>query len=75
MSDIKKNLEAKLQAFTYQEDAVNYLVNKEYGAIFHEQGLGKSKIAVDLILEWLKKDELDYIILVAKKGLVNNFSH
>ena len=73
MSDIKKNLEAKLQAFTYQEDAVNYLVNKEYGAIFHEQGLGKSKIAVDLILEWLKKDELDYIILVAKKGLVNNW--
>ena len=29
-----------------------------YAAIFHEQGLGKTKIGVDLALEWLKSNEV-----------------
>ena len=66
-------LEAKLQAFCYQTDAVEAIRDLPYGAIFHEQGLGKSKIAVDIILYWLERKLVDTVLLVAKKGLVENW--
>jgi len=68
-----RNLSPKFDAFDYQEQAVDFIKNLEYGGIFHEQGLGKSKIAIDLILYWLKNDIVDVVILVAKKGLVENW--
>ena len=42
------NLQAKLTAFPYQQDAFDAVKDLEYAAIFHEQGLGKTKIAIDL---------------------------
>lgn len=66
-------LDAKLQAFRYQTDAVEAIRDLPYGAIFHEQGLGKSKIAIDIILYWLEKKLVDTVLLVAKKGLVENW--
>ena len=73
MIDDRRNLDPKYNAFEYQKDAVNRLKNLEYGAIFHEQGLGKSKIALDLILHWLQFDKVEKVILVVKKTLVNNW--
>lgn len=66
-------LDAKLQAFQYQTDAAEAIRDLTYGAIFHEQGLGKSKIAVDIILYWLEKKVVDTVLVVAKKGLVENW--
>lgn len=63
----------KLQAFQYQTDASEAIRDLPYGAVFHEQGLGKSKIAIDIILYWLEKKVVDTILLVAKKGLVENW--
>lgn len=63
----------KLQAFQYQTDAAEAIRELPYGAVFHEQGLGKSKIAIDIILYWLEKRLVDTILLVAKKGLVENW--
>ena len=45
-------LDAKLQAFKYQKEAVDSIRDLEFAAVFHEQGLGKSKIAIDLMLYW-----------------------
>lgn len=45
-----------------------------YAAIFHEQGLGKTKIGVDLALEWLKSNEVDSILIVTKRALIENWS-
>ena len=45
----------------------------DYAAIFHEQGLGKTKIATDLILLWLSKDIVDTVFVVTKKMLVDNW--
>ncbi len=67
------NLSAKLEAFAYQREAVEAVRDLEYAAIFHEQGLGKTKIAVDLMLYWLEKGVVDTILLVVKKGLVANW--
>jgi SNF2 family DNA or RNA helicase len=66
-------LTAKHQAFEYQRVAVESLRDLEYGAIFHEQGLGKTKIAIDLLLYWLEKKVIDTAMLVVKKGLVANW--
>lgn len=66
-------LDVKLQAFQYQTDAVEAIRDLPYGAVFHEQGLGKSKIAVDIILYWLEKKVVDTVLLVAKKGLIENW--
>jgi len=67
------NLAVKLEAFAYQREAVEAVRDLEYAAIFHEQGLGKTKIAIDLLLYWLEKRIVETVLLVAKKGLVANW--
>lgn len=67
-------LEPKHAAFPYQQQAVESIRDREYAAIFHEQGLGKTKIAVDLILYWLERRVADTVLLVAKKGLIANWT-
>ena len=65
--------EAKLSAFSYQSEAVNAIKALDYAAIFHEQGLGKSKIAVDLMLYWFASKQVDTVLLVTKKSLIENW--
>ena len=67
------NLSSKLSAFPYQLDAVKATCDLPYAAIFHEQGLGKSKIAIDLTLYWLDSDCVDTVFIVTKKSLVQNW--
>ena len=77
MSNIKffhnTNFETKKPAFPYQQDAFNAIKDLEYAAIFHEQGLGKTKIAIDLMVYWLEKKSIDTIFVVTKKQLVRNW--
>ncbi len=65
-------LDIKHAAFSFQTEAVKAICDLEYAAIFHEQGLGKSKIAIDLMLYWLENRYIDTVLYVAKKGLLNN---
>lgn len=62
----------KFDAFKYQTEAVDAIKDLEYGAIFHEQGLGKTKIAIDILLYWLANN-IDTVIIVTKKTLVLNW--
>jgi SNF2 family DNA or RNA helicase len=66
-------LAAKHSGFVYQIAAVNAVKDLEYSAIFHEQGLGKTKIGVDLCLLWLKEKVVDSILIVTKRGLIQNW--
>ena len=66
-------LSAKHEAYPYQLDAVRAVKTLPYAAIFHEQGLGKTKIAIDLMLLWLGEDVVDTIFVVTKKSLVQNW--
>lgn len=67
------NLMAKIDAFPYQREAFEAIKDLEYAAIFHEQGLGKTKIAIDLLLYWLKYTDIDSALIVTKKQLVQNW--
>ena len=66
-------LVAKLDAYPYQLDAVRAVKDLPYAAIFHEQGLGKTKIATDLMLLWLSEDVVDTVFVITKKTLVQNW--
>ena len=66
-------LTAKYSGFVYQVAAVDAVKDLEYSAIFHEQGLGKTKIGVDLCLLWLKAKAVDSILIVTKRGLIQNW--
>ena len=45
----------------------------EHAALFHEQGLGKTKMALDLILHWLVSGTVDSALVITKKALVENW--
>lgn len=71
--DIKYNFNAKHKAFAYQHEAFLSIKDLPYAAIFHEQGLGKTKIAIDLLLYWLQYKNIDSVLIVTKKTLVKNW--
>lgn len=64
---------ATKRAFSYQNDAFEAIKDLEYSAIFHEQGLGKTKIAIDLSLYWLSRKSIDSVFIVTKKQLIKNW--
>jgi SNF2 family DNA or RNA helicase len=66
-------LSANHKAFGYQLEAFEAICKLEYAGIFHEQGLGKTKIAIDLLLHWLSSGDVDSVIIVVKKGLLTNW--
>ncbi len=66
-------LDAKLNAFPYQKKAAESIWDKEFAGVFHEQGLGKTKIAIDIALHWLESKYVDSVLIVAKKTLIPNW--
>lgn len=66
-------LDGRYEALPYQAEAVRATKDLEYAALFHEQGLGKTKIALDLVLHWLASGAVDSVLTVTKKALVENW--
>lgn len=64
---------AKCDAFKYQYEVFNTIKELDYAGIFLEQGLGKTKVAIDLMLYWLTNRKLDTVLFVTKKGLIQNW--
>ncbi len=72
-TDHRIRYSARHEALPYQADAVKATVDLEYAALFHEQGLGKTKMALDLALRWLAARTVDSVLVVTKKSLVKNW--
>src|SRR6267154_81477 len=69
----KLRLDARHDSYAYQLEAVEAVKRLPYAALFHEQGLGKTKIGIDLTLEWIRQNEIDSILIVTKRGLIANW--
>lgn len=67
-------LGARYEGYAYQVEAVEAVKSLHYSAIFHEQGLGKTKIGVDLALDWLRTDKVDSVLVITKRGLIANWA-
>jgi superfamily II DNA or RNA helicase len=66
-------LDGRYAGYAYQIEAVEAVKELPFSALFHEQGLGKTKIGVDLALEWIRTDQVDSVLIVTKRGLVSNW--
>lgn len=66
-------LSGKHEALPFQAEAVRVARDLEYAALFHEQGLGKTKMALDLALHWLASGAVDSVLVVTKKALIENW--
>lgn len=71
--DSSIRLEKLTEAFPFQREAIETVSDLPFSAIFFEQGLGKTKIAIDLTLDWIKSEVVDTVIIATKKGLVRNW--
>ncbi len=69
----REKLVPLLKAFPYQTEAIEAIWDFEYAAVFHEQGLGKTKIAIDVALHWLSTEAVDTVLIITKKLLINNW--
>lgn len=67
------NLSLSYKALSYQVDAIEAIKDLEFAAVFHEQGLGKTKIAIDVFIYWFLIRKVDAVVIVTKKGLVANW--
>ena len=65
----ERSLSPLYKPFPHQREAFEAVKDKDFFGIFHEQGLGKTKIAIDLALYWLEKGNCDSIVFVTKKVL------
>ena len=65
--------QSKHDAFQFQLETLAFVKDLEYSGIFHEQGLGKTKIAIDLALTWLSTKVVDSVMIITKKGLIRNW--
>jgi SNF2 family DNA or RNA helicase len=63
----------KQKDMAFQTVAFNAIKDLPYSGIFHEQGLGKTKIALDLVVYWLEKKDIDTVMIVTKKQLIQNW--
>ena len=66
-------LSGKFGPLPYQAYAVRVARQLEYAALFHEPGLGKTKMGLDLALSWLIDNVVDSILIVTKKALIANW--
>ena len=57
-------------ALPYQDAAVRRLRDLEYAGVFHEQGLGKTKIGLSIALHWLRTSVVDAVLVVTKKLII-----
>lgn len=69
------DLSSRYQGHAYQLQAVEAVKELTYAALFHEQGLGKTKIGLDLALEWIRNGVVDCVIVVTKRSLVQNWQN
>jgi len=68
------DLHAKHVGFVFQVQAVDATKDLPFAAVFHEQGLGKTKIGLDLGLHWLTTGAVDSVLIVSKRSLIQNWS-
>ena len=64
------SFEDRSVAHPYQDAAVRRLRDLEYAGVFHEQGLGKTKIGLSIALHWLRSTVVDAVLIVTKKLIV-----
>ena len=71
--DTVKDFKFKTKPFDHQIKAFNLSRDKEYYALFMEQGTGKSKVIIDNIAYLYRNGKINAAIIIAPKGVYRNW--
>lgn len=66
---MKAPFDYKTEPYRHQVDAFNKLYGKPFGALFMEQGTGKSKVAIDIASNLFKEGKINAVLLIAPNGV------
>jgi SNF2 family DNA or RNA helicase len=64
----------KTTAMSHQTDALNYLDSRRWGALFMEQGTGKTWVLLADAERCYQADKIDAVVVVAPNGVHTNWS-
>lgn len=73
MIKMKSNFSHKTIPLPHQIEGISYIESGDSVALFDEQGLGKSKMVIDAIVNNIRDNVIDGAIIVSKKTLLNNW--
>jgi len=59
----------KTKPYNHQVDALDKLFGKEFGALFMEQGTGKTKVAIDMSSNLFLEGKINAVLLIAPNGV------
>ncbi len=69
------NYGPKTKPFPHQVEAIRYIENREYVALFDEQGLGKTKIVIEALCNNMANGIIDGAVIICKKQLIENWKN
>lgn len=67
------NLTPRSTPYPHQVEAVAFLSERDYGALFDEQGLGKTKIIIDTVCRSIADGAVQGALIVCKKSLLGTW--
>jgi SWI/SNF-related matrix-associated actin-dependent regulator of chromatin subfamily A-like protein 1 len=67
------NFSQKTKPYSHQIEAIEYVASNTNSALFDEQGLGKTKIVIDALIKNIRDNEIDGVLIVCKKSLLDNW--
>jgi len=70
---IKFDYSPKTAPLSHQIDAIDYIKWHNIVPLFDEQGLGKSKMVIDALCSNIERQEIDGVLIVCKKTLLNTW--
>jgi len=73
MRKIEFDFSHKTNALKHQIEAIEFIKKNKNTPLFDEQGLGKSKIVIDALIENIKNGEIDCVLVICEKGLLNTW--
>jgi len=68
------NYSVKTKPLSHQIEAIDYIENRKMVSIFDEQGLGKTKMAIEALCNNFQQGVLDGALIICKKGLIKNWA-
>jgi SNF2 family DNA or RNA helicase len=69
------NFNPKTKPYPHQVEAIEYVTNHEFVALFDEQGLGKTKIVIESLCKNMSTGVIDGALIICNKQLIENWKY
>ncbi len=73
MKKYKFDYSPRTRPFPHQTEALEFMKGKKLVPLFDEQGLGKTKIVIDALLEDMKNGIIEGALIICRKFLLSTW--